>query len=295
MEIGHVVSACNDHPSYMSMIPPFVRAWRALYPKIVIHIILVMPHGLPGYRFPAWLQRFVTTHSAASHHVRFVPMTAPHSVSTQFTSQFVRVLYPGLIAPGDKAVLVTDIDMLPMNRTHFKCPRFFGRPIPPDSFVIFRPPTDNQVYICYCAALPQTWQQVTGIDSWEKLNRKLADIYSDIVPQDRDVHGGPGWYVDQNELFNMVATWDCSRKAAAAAAAKPEIVFGSRLVILSDCSTGHMRLESHTSHAGPKLQPAVQAGVRQGFFTDFHAPKPHAGRTAARTDLIISESHHTRS
>lgn len=287
MEIGHVVSACNDHPSYMSMIPPFVRAWQTLYPEVLVHIVLVIPHGNPEFRFPEWLQRFILCSSSfAQPRVRFVPMICPPEVSTQFTSQFIRVLYPGMIAPDDKAVLVTDIDMLPMNRTHFKCPHYLGTPIPSDSFVIFRPPTDNQVYICYCAAQPQTWRQVTGIDSWEKLREKLAEVYSSIAPKDRDVHAGPGWYADQNELYNMVVAWDCSRKDCSSKDRK--LSFKTRLVILSDFSTGHMRLDSRESHAGTYLHPGYEARIRQGFFTDFHAPKPHIGKTATRTDLIIS-------
>jgi hypothetical protein len=278
MEIGHVVTACNDHPMYLDLIRPFVRAWRGLYPDVVLHIIIILPDA--DYRLPRSIQALVASLTeTSSTHIRFVPIIAPSPVSTQFASQFVRVLYPGMLEPCDKAVLTTDIDMVPMNSSFFRAARFFGSPVPPDSFVVFRPPTDNQVYICYCAALPQTWRQVTGgIDSWQALLDKMRHVYLEIRKEDRDVHGGPGWYADQNELYSMVMSWDCRRDPAASPSSPP--IFKTRLVILSDHSTGHRRLDrchwqkdKEGRFVGPDEH--LSRAIASGVFTDYHMDRPY--------------------
>jgi hypothetical protein len=242
MRIGGVVSACSDDPQYYQYVPTFVDAWLALFPSIKIRIILVtdtpelerLPHCLVPYM----------------EHI--IPMMRDPTLGGAFMSQVVRILYPSLwkTLGDDLAILTTDIDMIPMN-THY-----YTRPIeklPANAFVVFRPPSDNQIYICYTAASSSTWSEVNHISSWH-----------DII---RTMHTLPArnWYSDQQLLYRYVMASG----------------LGERIHTLSDVSTRFRRLDR--THG---ISTSTEDEVKAGAFSDYHMHRPYAAHVALLNSVL---------
>lgn len=235
MRIGGVVSACNDNPEYYSYVPIFVKTWRLLFPTIQIRILFVTP---TPERLPTPLRPFVDF-------LVTVPSSIVNSSNSVFLSQIVRILYPALWSALDPglAILTTDIDMIPLNTAYYTKPI---KALHDSSFVIFRPPSDNQVYICYTAASSSTWAQVTGISSWDDVARTCNEI-------------APNWYSDQQALYRFVM----------------KSGLGERIHVLSDVSTGFRRLDRSGSWGSGSHSDMFRA-VAQGFFSDYHMHRPYA-------------------
>ena len=101
MKITTVLAALNDNPKYTRFVPGFVRTWRRLYPDFRVRIVFIgntLPKELEPFR--EWIELFPE-----------IP-----GVSTVYTAQTIRLLYPALLDPSEVTV-ITDIDMLPANRT----------------------------------------------------------------------------------------------------------------------------------------------------------------------------------
>lgn len=246
MKIGGVISACNDNPYYYEFVPVFVKAWQTLYPDIRIRIIFVTttPERLPHVLVP-----FVDC---------LVPIMKPENVSSMFMSQFVRILYPSIWQISG-AILTTDIDMLPMNRSYFTLPI---RDLPDNAFVVFRPPSDNQIYICYTAASWETWRRITGAADWEGIIRRIHLVYEGIPVSERNQVGAKGWYADQLALYQFVMN---------NAGVDPD-TGRSRIHILSDASTGFRRLDR-----GPVkffMEDHLKPHIADGHFSDYHMHRP---------------------
>ena len=82
MLLDTVLTAVNDNPLYIGFIPYFIKMWKLLYPKVDVKIIVV------AERIPENLEEY------NSHLILFKPI---QGVSTAFTSQYIRLLYPCLL------------------------------------------------------------------------------------------------------------------------------------------------------------------------------------------------------
>lgn len=186
MQIKYCVSAVNDNPKYTRFVPIFIKAWKKFYPNIRPLILYIGD----GDHLPSHLQQF-------SEFIKiFKPI--PH-ISTALIAQTIRILWPALL-PNDGAVVITDIDIIPMNNRYFVDPLFN---ISNNCFVNMRskhiqPP--NQIVICYSVAMPAIWSKIFNIHNEE-------DIYSFLISNNvsyDNTHGGIGWYTDQQTLYKYV-------------------------------------------------------------------------------------------
>jgi hypothetical protein len=103
MILDCVLTSVNTNPLYIDFIPIFVKTWNRLYPNVDVKIILIadeIPEQFLEYK---------------NNIILFKPID---NVLTSFTSQFIRVLYP-CILNYKNGILITDMDMLPMNRTYY--------------------------------------------------------------------------------------------------------------------------------------------------------------------------------
>ena len=103
MKLDCVLTAVNENLLYLDFIPIFIKTWNKLYPDVDVKIILIAK-DIPD--------KFL---SFKNNLILFEPID---NVITSFTSQFIRLLYP-CILDYKNGVLITDIDILPMNKTYY--------------------------------------------------------------------------------------------------------------------------------------------------------------------------------
>ena len=103
MKLDCVLTAVNEKQIYIDFIPFFIKAWKKLYPLVDIKIILVadkIPDNFLKYK---------------NNIILFKPLD---NIFTAYISQYIRLLYP-CILKYKNGVLITDIDMIPMNKTYY--------------------------------------------------------------------------------------------------------------------------------------------------------------------------------
>jgi hypothetical protein len=244
MKIGTVLVATDLNQLYMQFIPSFVTAWKAVLPEADVCVVLIAD------RLPPALGRF------ADHIRLFKPIPGVH---TAFQAQCIRLLYPRFITRNE-GVLITDMDMLPMNRSYYVD---HIAEIPNDHFVVYRDVClPGEISMCYNVAHPQTWTSMFGTESNEtmlvKWNSKVR--YS-------GEHGGSGWNTDQIILVNAFNAWNGPKK------------------ILNDTITKYNRLD----RAYPQIfdNPSyLRALIKQGVFSDYHCLRPYA-QYKTQNDFVV--------
>lgn len=237
MRIGTVVTACDLNPLYVDFIPIFIRAWKKVLPEAAVKIVLIadsIPAAMTDY---------------AAHIEVMHPLPGVH---TAFQAQCVRLLYPRECAETG-AVIITDMDMIPLNRTYYVDSI---KDIADDAFVIYRGDLDlgKEIAICYNAAAPATWRSIFGCESTATILQKWHDrvIYS-------GVHGGLGWTTDQEILYTAIGE---------------AVAGGCPIVYLTDAATGYRRLD----RIGWMIQDIakVERFLKAGRFSDYHCLRPYS-------------------
>lgn len=180
MKLGTVLTACDLNPLYSEFIPIFIKAWKVLFPEIDVIIVLVaneIPNDLEEY----------------SNNIR---LSKPiEGIHTSFQAQCIRLLYPRHIEKNE-GVLITDMDMLPMNRFYYESPI---STLSDDTFISYRDVClPHEIPMCYNIALPSTWTSVFGSKSDEET---LKEWYNPIYD---GMHGGKGWNTDQLILIQKI-------------------------------------------------------------------------------------------
>jgi len=190
MKLSCVLTATNENPLYCDFIPIFINTWKKLCPKILIKIIFIgkeLPEKFKEY----WDYLYL-----------FTPLPW---VSTAFVSQYIRMLYPALI-DVDGGVLITDMDMLPMNSDYYYKNI---EDVEDDKFFCYRDALHTecaQIPMCYCIAKPETWSKIFKINNLEDVDQRLNKVDYDIEYENK--HGGKGWWTDQNHLFLGVMKYE---------------------------------------------------------------------------------------
>jgi len=185
MKLGTILTATDLNPLYSEFIPNFIRAWNILFPLADVVIVLIadeIPEELKQYEKNLKL---------------FKPLANIH---TAFQAQCIRLLYPRLIECNE-GVLITDMDMLPMNRSYYT---EAIENISDDTFVTYRDvclPTE--IAMCYNIALPSVWGGMFGNSSAESL---LQSWYMSTVYDGQP--GGKGWGTDQQILLKKFNQWN---------------------------------------------------------------------------------------
>lgn len=246
MKIGTILVATDTNPLYCDFIPSFVRAWKALLPEADICIVMIA-HEIPE-RFAPYAQ-----------HIRlFPPIPEMH---TAFQSQCIRLLYPRHITRNE-GVLITDMDMLPMNRSYYvDSIQSYSN----DAFVVYRNVClPREISMCYNVAHPSVWSSMFGNESIETM---LRTWYSGTGYSGQ--HGGVGWGTDQAILVRMFNQWKGTK------------------VVLNDAVTKFRRLDRafHTSVFDHR--ESLGMWIRRGYFADYHCLRPYANHKEVN-DFIVS-------
>jgi hypothetical protein len=238
MKLDCVLTAVNENKLYLDFVPIFIKTWNKLYPEVDIKIVLIaknIPENLLPYK---------------NNIIIFEPI---ENVLTSFTSQFIRLLYP-CILNYKKGVLITDIDMLPMNRSYYT---ENISSYDDSKFIYYRENICNefnQIAMCYNAATPKIWKEIFNINSLNDIVCRIKDVFtSNII---KEGHGNTGWSTDQIVLYNNVINWN---------------KITNNFVILKEQNTGYKRLDRS---AFRNIDNNIRNNIITGKYTDYHMHRP---------------------
>lgn len=230
MKIGTIVTATNLNPLYSDFIPMFVDAWKRLFPECDV-IVLLIANSIPDHL------------EAYKHSIRLIePNPKLHSA---FHSQCIRLLYPQYIE-RDEGVLITDMDMIPLNRSYYEDSI---RHILQDTFVSYRNNSyPDELYMCYNVAHPSVWKQMFEGETLEKWYE--LDFYDGNS-------GGSGWNIDQRVLTKKFDKHSGNR------------------VILNDKITRYRRLCRSDNRVFQNMNELC-SDVRNRMYSDYHCLRPYS-------------------
>lgn len=245
MRIGTILTATNANPLYTEFIPIFIESWNKILPGADICIVFVadyIPDNLKIY----------------DKHLRlFKPIPNIH---TAFIAQCIRLLYPRLIT-REEGVLITDMDILPMNRSYYVDPI---QTISDNYFIAYRDVClPNEIAICYNVALPSTWREMFGNEPTESM---LQSWYGNTEYD--GASDGKGWYTDQRILLTKFNSHSGPK------------------TILNDNITKYNRLDRGSRNLFKNLNKLRRA-VSSGAYSDYHCLRPYSDYKNIN-DLIVS-------
>lgn len=233
MKLEGIVGACNDHPTYIEFVPLFIQAWKKLFPEALVRVYYI------GTTLPAFLEPWKESIEV------FPPVPGLH---TAYQAQTIRLLAPRHL-PVSGAVLISDIDMLPMNKKYYEKA---AEAVTESTFVTSRPRMSDMFAMCYCLATPNTWSAVFGTKSMaDQLLAWKPSVYTGS-PKDY------AWFTDQRIL---------GRHARAYA----------NLVSLKDADLLFNRLDRIHPHLFNENNRAnLKQRIQAGIYHDYHALRPYS-------------------
>lgn len=242
MKLDCVVSSCTTEPLYYDFIPIFIKSWKTLYPDVDIKIILIQDV------IPDDIKQF------DNHIILFKPI---ENISNAFVSQIIRLFYPCLLNQYENGILITDIDMIPMNNKYYTEPI---KDIPNNKFIYYRDCllNENQIAMCYNIATSNIWTSIFNIHC-------LDDIINNIIKYNNDYKSN--WFTDQLVLYNSIM--DFKNKT-------------NDFIILNDRYTKFNRLNRGSI---PNIS-SVLNNIKNKKYTDYHVLRPYQ-QYKEMNDLII--------
>lgn len=242
LRLTHVLLACDLNPRYLEYWDLARRAW-----ELVAGLEPVLVLVAEADEAPTELRR--------DERVRlFPPVPGLHRA---FQAQCIRLLYPALLDVSG-AVLISDMDLMPMSARYFHGP-LAG--LDASFFVSYRDVLlpRGEVAVCYNAAAPATWRDVFEVDDESGVAATLQDWQRDVGYD--GMRGGSGWFTDQLVLHAALLRWRART---------------GRLWLLDDQFTGHRRLERAQIESVGSLTPEIRRNILERAYTDFHSPLPHS-------------------
>lgn len=237
MKLDCVLTAVNENPLYLEFIPLFVNTWNKLYPNVDVKIILI------ANKIPEKYNKY------QENIILFEPL---EGVSTAFISQYIRLLYPAILK-YENGVMITDVDIIPMNRTYYtnNIESFTN-----DKFIYLRDVLFEykELAMCYNIAAPQIWSDIFNIKTLEDIKYRLNEKFKTI--EYVDGHGKSGWSVDQKDLYNYVINWNKTT---------------NNFICLKDRDTRFNRLNRCSFDLNSY---DIFNNVKTGHYSDYHCYRP---------------------
>lgn len=237
MKLDCILTSVNENKLYLDFVPIFIKTWNKLYPDVDVKIILIaknIPENLLLYK---------------NNIIIFEPI---ENILTSFISQFIRLLYP-CILNYKNGVLITDIDMLPMNKTYYT-----KNIIEYDNnkFIYYR---DNicipfkQIAMCYNVATPEIWKDIFKINSLDDIVDYIKNVNDKNIIKES---GNIDWYIDQKTLYNKVTEWNQKT---------------NNFVRLNEIQTKFNRLDRNCFNIS---DVNIRKNITAGNYTDYHCYRP---------------------
>lgn len=190
MKLDVCLMACDDNPMYYNFYPYVKKIWEK---KLSLRCILIFV----GYAIPDILALY------QDDIILFEPRDGMH---TAFIAQNIRLLYPAILN-CQNGVIISDIDIIPLSK------KFFVDQIDiydNDKFINYRYleicDAIKEYYMCYGAAVPNTWSKIFGINSIEDIYNLLKLWYDKItyVYDNKYRSKCKGFHNDQIMLYKYI-------------------------------------------------------------------------------------------
>lgn len=239
MKISCVLTACNLNKNYTDFIPLFIKSWNKFYPEIDVKIVLIC-NEIPDYLI--------------EYKKNLIQFNEIEEMHTSFISQYIRLLYPALL-DYESGVIISDIDMLPMNRRYYT--KHIKR-IKNDHFITFRNRRleKKNLVICYNCALTKTWSEIFNIKNINDIINRLKNVFK--TNKIRDGRLKSGWYTDQKDLYKYVMNWNKKNQ---------------KHIILDDNITKWNRLCRKDNFS---LTEKIKLNIKEGVYSEYHAYSPYS-------------------
>jgi hypothetical protein len=154
--------------------------------------------------------------------------------------------------------MITDIDMIPMNRTYYtENIKKYGN----EKFVYFRGnicSEHREIAICYNIATPLIWSDIFKIKSLNDITNRLIEVNNNI--KYKNGHGKSGWSTDQIHLCKYVTEWN--KKT-------------NNFVRLNENETKFNRLDcTNIIIINNDLTDEIKEKIKNGKYSDYHCLRP---------------------
>lgn len=177
LKIDRVILSTNNSHDYIQFWPLIAKVWKE---KMGIQPTL----ALIG-------DDDVQVDTSLGDVVRFKPIPG---VPTWFYAQIVRLLFPAYY-PND-ICMISDIDMLPLNRNYFEQSMEFITD--PAALVIFRDKSAPDRYpMCYIVGRGATFQELFNLENLDQIPNRVAEWFK----------LGLDWYTDETVLYRAITNW----------------------------------------------------------------------------------------
>jgi len=240
MKIDFVLTACNLSDHYLNLYPSVVKVWKKKF-NLDCYLILI------ATSIPDFLKE---------HEKNIILFEPIEGINDIFIAQVIRILYPCLF--NNKNILITDVDIFPISYNYFiKSIENIDNNI----FITYRDAYLKQKMIgmCYNLANSETWKEIFGITNIDNIICAIKQWYNTNYTGEKNC---PGWYVDQQKLYEYVMQW--KQKDA------------TRLIILTDHNMNFKRLDKRRREYILQNIDLVKNDLRKGIYTDFHTIKPYS-------------------
>ena len=176
MNNKYVLVSSDMNKNYLSFFPIVHLLWNKL---IGIKVKLILINNI--------IQKYLEKYK--DDIILFRPIK---NMNTAFQAQCIRLLYPCLFKDDD-IILISDIDILPINKS------FFNIKVK-DKFIIMRDAyqTQNMFGMCHNIAKSIIWRQVFKVYNEKDIILRLKDWYN----KDYKINKvNQYWYTDQKKLI----------------------------------------------------------------------------------------------
>jgi hypothetical protein len=179
MKLTTVLASVNNNPEYYLFIPKQILFWQKFNIKFIAIFI--------GETIPEDLNN-------CSENI--ILWNKNLDINSSFVAQNIRIYYPSLLdIPDDELVMITDMDMLPLNKSYY-CDGLDD--FKTEDFIYYRHIDGNQIYMCYNAAHPSVWKSVFSINNEEDIGKKIYETYNQFY---NGIPGSTGWFTDQELMY----------------------------------------------------------------------------------------------
>jgi hypothetical protein len=241
MRLTTVLLACDLNRDYIGFWPLAQRAWREIVGIEPVLVLVAADEEVPDE---------LRDDEAV---IRFEPIRDIH---TAFQAQCIRLLYPALLE-ADGAVLIADVDLLPLKRSYFVEPL---AKLDARFFVTYRDTRleRGEINIMFNAATPATWTEIFGVRTVDEARAQLAS-WADGREYDGR-RGWEGWYTDQQILFEALRSWPAAR---------------DRHWLLDDVYCGFNRLDRLELERENGLEPHRVRALQTARYSDYNCLTPY--------------------
>lgn len=188
MKLTTVISSVNNNPNYYKFIPKQILFWEKFGIKFIALFV--------GETIPNELIKYTKN---------IILWNKNLDINTAFVGQNLRMYYTALLKlPDNEMVMITDMDMLPIN------PHYFTNGLQnftKNDFIYYRHiyySNKNEIFMCYNASHPETWAKLFKINSEQDIANALYNSY----PTDYNGTSNEHWMTDQHIMYNVLHKYE---------------------------------------------------------------------------------------